>query len=61
MQLRQRILPQIRRLYGPVLWMHCVVYPASWKRLATFPRTLQSLGHLEADARASDEMFLGEE
>ncbi len=61
MQLRQRILPQIRRLYRPGAMDAVRRLSGKLEMACDVPRTLQSLGRLEADARASDDMFLGEE
>ena len=61
MQLRQRILPQIRRLYRPGALEALGRLSGKLEKAHTVPRTLKSLGRLESDARASDNMFLGEE
>ncbi|MEZ5782379.1 MAG: hypothetical protein R3D70_12275 [Rhizobiaceae bacterium] len=60
MQLRQRILPQIRGLYRPGA-LDALARLAEKLSVIHVPRTLQSLARLESDARASDDMFLGEE
>ncbi|QPM90122.1 coiled-coil domain-containing protein [Pseudooceanicola algae] len=61
MQLRQRILPQIRGLYRPGAMEALGRLAEKLEKATDIPRTLQSLARLESDARASDDMFLGEE
>jgi hypothetical protein len=61
MQLRQRVLPQIRGLYRPGALEALRRLSAKLEKACDVPRTLQSLARLESDARASDDMFLGEE
>ena len=61
MQLRQRILPQIRGLYRPGALDALRRLAEKLGKASDVPRTLQSLARLESDARASDDMFLGEE
>ena len=61
MQLRQRILPQIRGLYRPGALEALGRLAEKLEKATDVPRTLQSLARMEADARASDDMFLGEE
>jgi hypothetical protein len=61
MQLRQRILPQIRGLYRPGALDASGRLAEKLRKASDVPRTLQSLARLESDARASDDMFLGEE
>ncbi len=61
MQLRQRILPQIRGLYRPGALDTLGRLAEKLGKASDVPRTLQSLARLESDARASDDMFLGEE
>ncbi|MEZ5784864.1 MAG: hypothetical protein R3D70_25505, partial [Rhizobiaceae bacterium] len=61
MQLRQRILPQIRGLYRPGALDALARLAEKLGKASDVPRTLQSLARLESDARASDDMFLGEE
>ena len=61
MQLRQRILPQIRGLYRPGALEAVRHLSDKLEKACVVPRTLQALARLEADARASDDMFLGEE
>ena len=61
MQLRQRIQPQIRGLYRPGALEALRRLSNKLEKMCDVPRTLQSLARLESDARASDDMFLGEE
>ncbi|EPY00975.1 hypothetical protein [Magnetospirillum fulvum] len=61
MQLRQRILPQIRGLYRPGAMEAVRRLSDKLEKACNVPRTLQALARLEADARSRDEMFLGEE
>lgn len=61
MQLRQRILPQIRGLYRPGALEAVRGLSGKLENICEVPRTRQALARLEADARASDDMFLGEE
>jgi hypothetical protein len=61
MQLRQRILPQIRGLYRPGALDALGRLADKLGKASDVPRTLQSLTRLESDARASDDSFLGEE
>ncbi|WP_417719582.1 hypothetical protein [Salipiger sp.] len=61
MQLRQRILPQIRGLYRPGALDALGRLAEKLGKASDVPRTLKSLARLESDARASDDMFLGEE
>lgn len=61
MQLRQRILPQIRGLYRPGALEALRRLSDKLEKKCDVPRTLKSLARLEADARASDDIFLGEE
>jgi len=61
MQLRQRILPQIRGLYRPGALEALRRLSDKLEKICDVPRTLKSLARLEADARASDDIFLGEE
>lgn len=61
MQLRQRILPQIRGLYRPGALEALGRLAEKLGKESDVPRTLESLARLESDARASDDMFLGEE
>lgn len=61
MQLRQRILPQIRGLYRPGAMEALRRLSDKLERACDVPRTLRSLARLEADARASGDMFLGDE
>jgi hypothetical protein len=61
MQLRQRILPQIRGLYRPGALEALRRLSDKLEKICDVPRTLKSLARLESDARASDDTFLGEE
>lgn len=61
MQLRQRILPQIRGLYRPGALEALRRLSDKLDQACDVPRTLQSLARLEAHVLASDDMFLGEE
>ena len=61
MQLRQRILPQIRGLYRPGAMEALRRLYDKLERLGDVPRTLQALSSLEANERAADDLFLGEE
>lgn len=61
MQLRQRILPQIRGLYRPGALEALRRLSGKLEKACSVPRTLQSLAQLESDARAADDLFLGEE
>lgn len=61
MQLRQRILPQIRgRLYRPGAMEALHRLSANLEKACHVPGTIKALTRLEADARADDDMFLGE-
>ena len=60
MQLRQRILPQVRRLYRPGAMEVVRRLSDKLQRACDVPRTLQALARMEAEARASDEMYVGE-
>jgi hypothetical protein len=61
MQLRQRILPQIRGLYRPGAMEALRRLSGKLERICDVPKTLKSIARLESDARASDDVFLGEE
>ena len=61
MQFRQRILPQIRGLYRPGALEALRRLNDKLEKICDVPRTLKSLARLESDARASDDIFLGEE
>ena len=61
MQLRQRILPQIRGLYRPGAMEALRRLTGKLEKACDVPRTLQALARLEADERASDHQFFGEE
>ena len=61
MQLRQRILPQIRGLYRPGALEALRRLSDKLEKTCDVPRTIKSLARLESDARASDDIFLGEE
>ncbi len=60
MQLRQRILPQIRgRLYRPGAMEALHSLYDNLEKACDVPGTLKALNRLEADAHADDDMFLG--
>jgi len=61
MQLRQRVLPQIRGLYQPGALDALRRLSERLGEVCDVPRTIQALAQREAAARASDDMFLGEE
>jgi hypothetical protein len=61
MQVRQRILPQIRRLYRPGAMEAMRRLSDKLEKACDVPRTLRALARVEADTRASDDVFLGEE
>ncbi|HEY8594849.1 MAG TPA: hypothetical protein VIL84_06370 [Devosiaceae bacterium] len=61
MQLSQRILPQIRGLYRPGALEAVRRLSDKLEKACDVPRTLSAIARLEADARASDDMFLGDE
>lgn len=61
MQLRQRILPQIRGLYRPGALEALLRLSNKLEKACDVPRTLQSLARLASAARASDDMILGEQ
>ncbi|SHF11805.1 hypothetical protein SAMN05444279_11794 [Ruegeria intermedia] len=61
MQLRQRILPQMRGLYRHGALDALGRLAEKLERVSDVPRALRLLARLEADARASDDMFIGEE
>jgi hypothetical protein len=61
MQLRQRILPQIRGFYRPGALQALRRLSNRLEKACNVPRTLSLLTRLEADARDSGDMFLGEE
>lgn len=60
-QLSQRILPQIRGLYQPGAMDAVRRLAEKLEKACELPRTLKALNRLEANTRAVDDMFLGEE
>jgi hypothetical protein len=61
MQLRQRILPQVGKLYRSGAMDALRRLSEKLGKICDVPRTLQALNRLEANERAFDENFLGEE
>ena len=61
MQLRQRVLPQIRRLYRPGAMEALKGLYSKLKSKCEVPRTLQALDRLEASERTLDDSLFAEE
>ena len=61
MQLRQRVLPQIRRLYRPGAMEALKRLYSKLERMCDVPRTLRALDRLEASERSLDDSLFADE